>query len=322
MVGLLAAASQADGDTSKLDKGVWVARNATQYNFLNHLDVLELEVAEKECHTRGTCDQVKHEFDKRSAANLARLDNCRTTNNCAEIRAELDGGSKAIVASVERTEPLDPGGSSNDLMAGYRTVNEQEWTKAGSLHLDQIANMWLNGDSAWMSEAGAYLDQTGFNPFGINVVPGMLPGGGAGSVGTAGAKPSSLTKEPMAEAGTPRWDTPQSRVDGEFSSPGRGAKETGAHAKVDYSSIEDPPNVGPGKDFTLRQKQEALELNKAANDGVVKSDSSGTVLVKPQKSQRGVTPDPNEWQFDHIKPKKLRWYKLQLKPSDSFSTRE
>lgn len=82
-----------------------------------------------------------------------------------------------------------------------------------------------------------------------------------------------------------------------------GTKEIGAHAKVDYSSIENPPNVGPGKEFTLRQKQEALELNKAANDGVVKSDASGTVLVKPQKSQRGVTPDPNEWQFDHVKPK-------------------
>ena len=84
-----------------------------------------------------------------------------------------------------------------------------------------------------------------------------------------------------------------------------GQKELGAHAKVDYSSIENPPNVGPGKEFTLRQKQEALELNKAANDGVVKSDASGTVLVKPQKSQRGVTPDPNEWQFDHIHHKKL-----------------
>ncbi|WP_439852554.1 hypothetical protein [Pseudomonas syringae] len=84
-----------------------------------------------------------------------------------------------------------------------------------------------------------------------------------------------------------------------------GAQEIGAHAKVDYSSIENPPNVGPGKEFTLRQRQEALELNKAANGGVVKSDASGNVLVKPQKSQRGVTPDPNEWQFDHIDHKKL-----------------
>ncbi|EGH14493.1 hypothetical protein PSYMP_27843 [Pseudomonas amygdali pv. morsprunorum str. M302280] len=82
-----------------------------------------------------------------------------------------------------------------------------------------------------------------------------------------------------------------------------GALKAGAPAKVDYSSIENPPNFGPGKDFTLRQKQEALELNKAANDGVVRSDASGVELVKPQKSQRGVTPDPNEWQFDHIDPK-------------------
>jgi len=68
---------------------------------------------------------------------------------------------------------------------------------------------------------------------------------------------------------------------------------------IDYSIIENPANVGIGKDFTLRQKQEALALNRAANGGVVKSDLSGTTLVQPQKSQRGVTPNPNEWQLDH-----------------------
>jgi RHS repeat-associated protein len=73
--------------------------------------------------------------------------------------------------------------------------------------------------------------------------------------------------------------------------------------KVDYASIKNPADVGPGKDFTLRQKQEALELNKAANGGVVKSDKSGTTLARPQKSKRGETPDPNEWQFDHKIPK-------------------
>ncbi|MDI7237165.1 polymorphic toxin type 10 domain-containing protein [Leptospira santarosai] len=73
--------------------------------------------------------------------------------------------------------------------------------------------------------------------------------------------------------------------------------------KVDYSSIKNPPDAGPGKDFTLSQKEAALKLNREANGGVVKSDSSGTTLTKPMKSQRGVTPDPNEWQFDHIKPK-------------------
>ncbi len=42
------------------------------------------------------------------------------------------------------------------------------------------------------------------------------------------------------------------------------------------------------------------------NGGVVKPDVSDDyydVLVRPKKSMKGVTPDPSEWQFDHIKPK-------------------
>lgn len=58
-----------------------------------------------------------------------------------------------------------------------------------------------------------------------------------------------------------------------------------------------------GKDFTLRQRREALELNKAKNGGAVKSDASGTPLVKAGKSRRNVTPDPKEWQLDHKVPK-------------------
>jgi hypothetical protein len=40
-----------------------------------------------------------------------------------------------------------------------------------------------------------------------------------------------------------------------------------------------------------------------ANGGVVRSDKSGTILTQPQKSRRGVTSDPDEWQFDHVDPK-------------------
>nr|WP_242068497.1 HNH endonuclease signature motif containing protein [Brevibacillus laterosporus] len=39
------------------------------------------------------------------------------------------------------------------------------------------------------------------------------------------------------------------------------------------------------------------------NGGVVKSDQSGQIATKPQKSKKGVTPDPNEWQIDHIIPR-------------------
>lgn len=73
-----------------------------------------------------------------------------------------------------------------------------------------------------------------------------------------------------------------------------------------YAYLEDGPNVGEGKNFTAAQKQKMLEENMKRNGGVVKSDNPNDyfeTLTKPQKSQKGVTPSPDEWQFDHIIPK-------------------
>lgn len=86
---------------------------------------------------------------------------------------------------------------------------------------------------------------------------------------------------------------------------GTGSGASGSHSKYPgpYRDLEDPPNVGSGKDFTDAQKMKALEANRARNGGIVKSDISGQELVQPAKSQKGVVPDPNEWQFDHIIPK-------------------
>ena len=70
-----------------------------------------------------------------------------------------------------------------------------------------------------------------------------------------------------------------------------------------YAHLIDPPNVGPGKDFTASQKSQIIQENRLRNGGVVKSDLSGIELVQPQKSMKGVTPSPLEWQIDHIVPK-------------------
>ena len=70
-----------------------------------------------------------------------------------------------------------------------------------------------------------------------------------------------------------------------------------------YANLEDPINVAPGKDFTASQKIQIIEQNRMRNGGVVKSDMSGITLVQPQKSMKGVTPSPYEWQIDHIIPK-------------------
>ena len=73
-----------------------------------------------------------------------------------------------------------------------------------------------------------------------------------------------------------------------------------------YSDLEDSSGVTDGRDFTPTQKKKIIDVNKERNGGEVKSDDPSDPfpnLVKPSKSTKGVTPPPNEWQIDHIKPK-------------------
>ncbi|MEA4827261.1 MAG: RHS repeat-associated core domain-containing protein [Clostridium sp.] len=73
-----------------------------------------------------------------------------------------------------------------------------------------------------------------------------------------------------------------------------------------YSHLKDSSNVGSGKNFTPSQKRKIIEENKKKNKGKVKSDDPldpHQDLVKPKKSQRGITPQQNEWQIDHIVPR-------------------
>lgn len=73
--------------------------------------------------------------------------------------------------------------------------------------------------------------------------------------------------------------------------------------KGPYSYLPDPESVGEGKNFTAAQKKKIIEENMKKNGGVVKSDLSGEILVKPEKSKKGVVPPENEWQIDHIIPR-------------------
>jgi hypothetical protein len=73
--------------------------------------------------------------------------------------------------------------------------------------------------------------------------------------------------------------------------------------KRPYSNLKDPPTVGPGKDFTRSQKAKVAEQNRRMNGGVLRDDEDGLELVAAKKSKRGVTPPPNEAQFDHIDPR-------------------
>jgi filamentous hemagglutinin len=92
----LAAAGLIDGDVAK---GAEVAKNATQYNFLNHLDVEEMDAALKKCGADVDCERkVRGQFQERSAANNSRLNSCSANGNCAAIQQEIQGGLDALAS--------------------------------------------------------------------------------------------------------------------------------------------------------------------------------------------------------------------------------
>lgn len=217
LVGVTAAA-MTDGD---LENAAWVTKNATQYNFLNHQDVEELKEKAKNCDANNSCDELEKEARERSLANHKRLLECPSVGNCAEIRAEIDAGSLAI----NSFESQLPDGAASTILRSYTFIggdNLNDWTLAGQLHLDYIAQLYHANDPRWMSEASKFTEQTGFNPFGLNV---------AGLAGIVSGKPSpaGTTKvvEPaktgaMTGETTPKWDNAVSRADGDFGPANKG----------------------------------------------------------------------------------------------------
>lgn len=69
--------------------------------------------------------------------------------------------------------------------------------------------------------------------------------------------------------------------------------------KGPYAHLKDGPGVGPGKEFTDKQKKTILDENRRMNGGTLKSDRSGIDLAAPQQSRKGERPPANEAQVDH-----------------------
>ena len=61
--------------------------------------------------------------------------------------------------------------------------------------------------------------------------------------------------------------------------------------------------TGNGSNFTRKEKQKVIDVNKSKNDGQVKCENCGVVTTKPSKSERGITPPKTDRQVDHIYPK-------------------
>lgn len=71
-----------------------------------------------------------------------------------------------------------------------------------------------------------------------------------------------------------------------------------------YCGLKDCSSVGSGKAFTAKQKFNVIRENMRQNKGRVRDDTSGRYLAKPQRLKKGVKPSPNEYQVDHVVPRK------------------
>ena len=127
---------------------------------------------------------------------------------------------------------------------------------------------------------------------------GELPGGQFGTEATeASATSEQLT--PQASKDLPEATTAAGSATAQKTQSATGTSGRGGP----YGHLEDSTTVGPYKDFTQTQKKNILSENEARNNGVILDDRTGEVLVRPEQSQKGVTPPPNEAQIDHVYPK-------------------
>ena len=129
--------------------------------------------------------------------------------------------------------------------------------------------------------------------------PGLAIAGGGTMGGTAAAEGVAVATGPVGAG----MGAGASAMTGD--GPGGGGGKP-PPKKGDYSNLKDPPDVEAGKDFTPAQKAKIIQENMQRNGGKVVSDDPADPyqnLSKPAKSQKDVTPSPDEWQIDHIVPK-------------------
>ena len=96
LVGVLTAGLQG-GDAQSLQVGAAVAGSATQYNYLTHRDVEEMEFDLHTCNADGDCERnVRAKYQDRSAENNKRLNACSANGSCDAIKLEIEQGKAAL----------------------------------------------------------------------------------------------------------------------------------------------------------------------------------------------------------------------------------
>lgn len=142
LVGMLAAATQSDVDADSLQKGAWVAQNATQYNYLNHDQLAEAAKELRAC-ANATCreEMVARYKDLSFAQDL------EAAAACSASPASCAAYSKEVANTMANLDDI------------YQTLGDgptQEWETLRQSNLgfqDMLATFTAGHTSASIAEA-------------------------------------------------------------------------------------------------------------------------------------------------------------------------
>ncbi|MBX7276961.1 filamentous hemagglutinin N-terminal domain-containing protein [Pseudomonas sp. ERGC3:01] len=194
IVGVLAAAGQKDADAAKLEKGAWVAKNATQYNYLLHHEVEEML---KEVNSKKT-EAEKNEVRER----YAQLDDARNQelrSVCAADPKACDAVSQQLITDEPKLRELAKSLAAQGYLKEAATITAITINNNTSASLTIATELAAQRDG----EGSAFLTGAAGTLLGA-VVGGVRPGGGGGG---AKGMPSVVEPKIAQQMGKRGWTT-------------------------------------------------------------------------------------------------------------------
>ncbi|VVP61106.1 hypothetical protein PS880_06252 [Pseudomonas fluorescens] len=142
LVGMLAAATQRNADAESLQKGAWVAQNATQYNFLNHDQLAEAAKELRACANAACREELVARYKDLSFAQ-----DLEAAAACSASPASCAAYSKEVANTMANLDDI------------YQTLGDgpiQEWETLRQSNLgfqDMLATFTAGHTSASIAEA-------------------------------------------------------------------------------------------------------------------------------------------------------------------------
>jgi RHS repeat-associated protein len=187
-----------------------------------------------------------------------------------------------IGASFDAVNWLQVGRSAAEGLIPWKTPGGKLGRAAATALGDVVVNAASSG--------GDYSAEQAMQDFAVGFI-GDLAGGGVGEL------LSKYGSKAVAQ-GLKRMGFDDKQIESIFTGAG-----TTWDGPVEYSSVPNSRNTGPGRSFSQSHKGKLRDANMDANNGYLRSDQDGSFLDMPTQSKKGVPANMNQAEVDHIVPK-------------------